>query len=207
MKIGIIGAHIVGMKLAEEFAGAAHPISITASRGRDGARQRLEQSGASERISPASMAEVLDCEIAVLATPWDKREEILNPATIWGGRILIDATNIYLSYPPNYRRDDLKGDTGSEIIARLAPGARVVKAFNTLPFNVMFTPFADGFKRVLFTAGDDSRAVATVCLLIEQLGFCAVALGSLATGGRLMELEAPLSLLHLLTPSQSGGGS
>ena len=201
MKIGIIGAHIVGLRLANAFASVGHDIRIANSRGPESVRQALDEAGADARITPASMDEVLHCELVVMAAPWMKREAVLNPAHDWDGRILLDASNIYLSYPPDYRIDDLNGDSGSEIIARLAPTARVVKAFNTLPFEVMFSPVPAGMKRVLFVAGDDERAVATVSALIVEIGFHPVALGALATAGRLMDLEQPLSLLDLLTPS------
>ena len=152
MKIGIIGAHIVGMRLATEFAHAGHDIRIANSRGRESAREKLNDVGATANIAGASMAEVLECPLVVLAVPWIKREEVLDPAHDWEGRILLDTTNIYLSYPPNYRVDDLANESGSESIARLAPTARIVKAFNTLDFGVMFSPVPAGMKRVLFAA-------------------------------------------------------
>jgi predicted dinucleotide-binding enzyme len=80
----------------------------------------------------------------------------------WDGRILVDATNIFKSYAPDYQRDDLGGDSGSETIARLAPQARVVKAFNTLPIATMFAEAPAGMKRVLFLAGDDDHSKLTV---------------------------------------------
>lgn len=201
MKIGIIGAHTVGLRLAKEFAQAGHDILITNSRGREDMQGKLDAAGRGSNIHAASMAEVLGCELVVLAAPWVKREEVLDPAHDWQGRILLDATNIYLRYPPAYQRDDLKGDSGSEVIARLAPHARVVKAFNTLDFGTLFSPVPTGMKRVLFTAGDDAAAVATVCALIAEIGFHPVALGDLAVAGRLMELEGPLSLLNIVTPA------
>lgn len=200
MKIGIIGAHIVGLRLAREFGRVGHDILITNSRGKDSTAEKLEEAGRGANVQAASMAEVLACELVVLAAPWVKREQVLDPAHDWGDRILLDATNIYLNYPPSYRKDDLKGDSGSETIARLAPTARVVKAFNTLDFGTMFSPVPEGMKRVLFAAGDDAHAVEVVSQLIAEIGFHPVALGTLATAGRMMELEQPLSLLELLTP-------
>ena len=202
MNIGIIGAHIVGLRLANEFARVGHTIRIANSRGPDSVRQVLQKADADPRIEPTSMEAVVACELVVLAAPWVKRQEVLNPAHDWGGRILLDASNIYLSYPPDYRVDDLKGDSGSEIIARLAPTSRVVKAFNTLDFGVMFSPVPEGMKRVLFTAGNDSGAVSTVCTLIGEIGFHPAPLGTLEAAGRLMDLEQPLSLLNLFTPSR-----
>lgn len=203
MKIGIIGAHIVGMRLATEFARAGHEVFLANSRGPESVKERLSEEGLADGVTPASADEVLACPLVVLATPWIKREDVLDPAHDWDGRILLDATNIYLSYPPNYRVDDLSGDSGSEIIARLAPTARVVKAFNTLDFGVMFSPVPAGMRRVLFAAGDDHEALTIVCGLIEEIGFRAIPLGTLAVGGRLMDLEQPLSLLNVFTPSVS----
>lgn len=199
MKIGIIGTHIVGLRLAREFSRVGHDVRITNSRGREAVEETLKGISASNIVA-ASLLEVMACEMVVLALPWVKRSAVLDPSHDWGGRILIDATNIYLSYPPHYRVDDLKGDSGSEIIARLAPSARVVKAFNTLDFGTMFAPVPAGVKRVLFLAGDDKEAVTTVSGLIEAIGFHPVALGPLATAGRLMEMGQPLSLLNLLVP-------
>lgn len=198
--IGIIGTHKVGLKLAEAFAKAGEEVRITNSRGEDGARAVLDGAGLNPSVGPASMAVAMGCEIVVLAFPWTKVRDVLDPAYDWGQRIVVDTTNIYLSYPPHYRRDDLKGDSGSEIVARLAPTARVVKAFNTLPIDMMFAPMPRGMKRVVFMAGDDALAVATVGDLITRVGFHPVALGPLATAGRLLELEAPLSLLDASVP-------
>jgi predicted dinucleotide-binding enzyme len=190
------------MRLATEFANVGHDILIANSRGPESLRAKLKENAAHSNIMPASMTEVKDCEFVVLAMPWANREMVLDPTHQWNGRILLDTTNIYLSYPPNYRVDDLRGDSGSEIIARLAPTARVVKAFNTLDFGVMFSPVPRGMKRVLFAAGDDKHALTTVCELIEELGFRSVRIGGLSEGGRLMDLQKPISLLNVLSPTE-----
>jgi len=70
-------------------------------------------------------------------------------------------------------------------VADAVPGARVVKAFNTL-FAVLLgaDPAVPGGRRVLFVSGDDASARTAVVDLIERLGFAAVDLGGLAEGGR-----------------------
>lgn len=201
MKIGIVGSAAVGLTLASKFAAGGHDVLIANSRGPQSLAARLAEDGSAAK--PATVSQALAGEVVFLAVPWLKVPEVLRPDIAWDGRILVDTTNIFLSYAPDYRVDDLKGDSGSEIIARLAPSARVVKAFNTLPFRVMFAPTPPNQKRVLFVAGDDSAAVATVSTLIEQLGLHPVALGPLAVAGRQMELRGPLSSLELLTPASS----
>ena len=83
---------------------------------------------------------------------------------------------------------DLGARHSSGVLAELVPGARVVKAFNHLEVSVLSEPQASGGQRVLFTAGDDAAAKAEVGKLIETIGFLPVDLGSLETGGPLMQL-------------------
>jgi len=141
------------------------------------------------------------CEIVLLATPWIRVPDVLSPSLSWEGRILVDATNIYTSYKHELAIANLNGDSGSEIVARLAPGARVVKAFNTLSFDVMFSPPPASTKRVLFIAGDDRAATGTIADLVSQIGLHPLVAGELAVAGRQMELGGPFSRLELFAPA------
>ncbi|MDA8744219.1 NAD(P)-binding domain-containing protein [Rubripirellula amarantea] len=199
MKIGIIGAATVGTTIAARLVAVGHEVLVANSRGGNRLRDRLAE--VDSRITPASVAEACQCDVVFLAVPWTRIKEVLTPERDWAGRILVDATNIFLSYEPEFRIDDLQGDSGSEIVARLAPSARTVKAFNTLPIEKMFAPTDAGYRRVLFLAGDDSSALATIQRLIEELGFHAIQLGSLAAAGRQMELNGPFSGIELLIKS------
>ena len=89
---------------------------------------------------------------------------------------------------PGYRLADLDGSTSSEIVASLAPGARVVKAANTLPVAVLSANprQADG-RRVMFLSGNDGPVKADVSSAFEKVGFATIDLGALATGGRLQQ--------------------
>ena len=110
----------------------------------------------------------------------------LSDLPAWNGRILIDATNPVVQ--PGYRLAELDGLTSSEIVASLAPGARVVKAANTLPVAVLSAdPRQAGGRRVLFLSGNDGPAKADVSSVFEKVGFATIDLGALATGGRLQQ--------------------
>ena len=50
---------------------------------------------------------------------------------------------------------------------------------------------------VIFLAGDDTDAKATVRALIDSLGLAPVDLGELRQGGRLMQAGGPLIALHV----------
>ncbi len=196
MKVGIIGAATVGTTLGEHFAAAGHKVLITNSRGPETLSDKLAKMR--QPLEPVTFTELLDqAEMIVLALPWRKVRDVLLSDTDWRGRIVVDATNIFRSYTPKIEVDDLQGESGSEIVARLASSARVVKAFNTLPFETMFAPAPTGFRRVLFVAGDDPNAVSNVADLIDKIGFQSVAIGDLATAGRQMELGGVFSRLEL----------
>ncbi len=196
MKVGMIGAGTVGMTLGEHFTAAGHQVLITNSWGPESISAKL--AGKGQPLKPVTLKELLEqAEVFFLALPWRDVRDFLRSSVDWRGRVVVDATNIILSISPDVVLDDLGGDSGSQLVARLAPSARVVKAFNTLPFETMFAPIPAGFKRVLFLAGDDSQAVGTVSKLIEEIGFQSVAIGELATAGRQMEVGGVFSRLEL----------
>ncbi|MAU18982.1 MAG: NADP oxidoreductase [Martelella sp.] len=196
MKIGILGAGTVGTTLGTHLAAAGHQILITNGRETESLAETVR--GLDQPLEPVTVDDLLDqAEMILLAVPWRNVRDVLRKDIDWGGRIVVDATNIILSIIPDIQIDNLEGDSGSEIVARLAPSARVVKAFNTLPFETMFAPVPTGFRRVLFVAGDDPDAVSAVSGLIEQIGFQSVAIGPLATAGRQMEIGGTFSRLEL----------
>ena len=91
----------------------------------------------------------------------------------------------------------ISGRTSSEIVADLVPGAKVVKAFNSVPMSWIsdFTPSKP--RTVLYISGDDEKAKKPVHELIEQVGLTAIDIGSLAIGGRLQQLGGPLAGVRL----------
>jgi predicted dinucleotide-binding enzyme len=129
--------------------------------------------------------------IVVIAVPWDRV-----PAAVrgleWNRQIVIDATN-------DWAADDLQGRTSSELVADLVPGARVVKAGNTLGADVLGSdPHEAGGDRVMFVSGDDADAKAHVVALFQDAGFAAIDLGDLATGGAMQEIHHPLAGVNLI---------
>ncbi len=198
MEIGILGAASLGQTLASRLAAAGHNIVLANSRGPESLRDVITRLG--KGITAGHAAEAMNKPVVVLAMPWTKLSNVLAPDIDWHHRVLIDATNIFTSYAPSFEIDDLGEETGSEIVARLAPGARVVKAFNTLPVATMIAPLQEErLRRVLFVAGDDEDAVAIAIAqhLVSDIHLHPVYIGSLATGGRLMELGGALSGLEL----------
>jgi predicted dinucleotide-binding enzyme len=142
----------------------------------------------------ATVGEAASLDYVLLAVPWPNVEDALGGLPEWNRRVLIDATNPFIEYSPKLVLADLGGKGASEIVAGLAPGARVVKAFNsivTARFNE--GPAKNGGRRVIFISGDDSEAKRFITGLIKSFGFEPIDLGGLVTGGRLQQAGGPLA--------------
>ena len=144
-----------------------------------------------------------DCDIVILTVNWVNVPEALKGIN-WRGRILIDATNAHMDPKPDISlagvtrsRAALKGRTSSEIVAEMAVGARLVKSISNMPM-VWIQDFSSNKPRtVIFTSGNDTEAKQLVIELVNSTGLVAIDLGSLAIGGAMHEVGAPLSGLDL----------
>jgi hypothetical protein len=134
----------------------------------------------------------------VVAVPWQHLQKALADLPPWEGRIVVDTTNPVVM--PGFQVADVGGRTSSEVVADLVPGARLVKAANTLPPELLGAdPQQGGGRRVLFMSGDDADAKADVGKILQKIGFATVDLGGLATGGRMHQFPGgPLPALNLI---------
>lgn len=194
--IGIIGAGSIGQALAKQMSSAGHEVILSNSRGPESLTRIASEAGPT--VKAGTVAQAAAAEIVVLAVPWNHLPRAVAGLPPFDGRIVLDATNPI--YPPDFKAVDLGGRTSSEIVAELVPGARVVKAFNTLTPEVLGSnPREAGGRRVIFYSGDDAQAKKQVARLLYDAGFAGVDLGDLATGGRLQEFPGgPLPTLNLI---------
>jgi len=144
-----------------------------------------------------------DCDVVVLAAHWVNVREALQGVD-WRGRILIDATNAHVDTVPDISlagvtrsRAALNGRTSSEIVAEMAVGARLVKSISNMPMAWIQDFSTNKPRTVIFTSGDDIEAKQLVIELVNSTGLVAIDLGSLAMGGAMHEVGAPLSGLDL----------
>ena len=186
MRIGIIGAGKIGSTLAELWTRTGHEIALANSRGPESLAELV---GALGPLAHAMTVEELAgfSDLVVLTAPF-RRPEALPPPALVMGKMVIDAMN---PFEEDGRVMDLGGRTSSSITAERLPGARLVKAFNTMHHETLRNggrPHAPEEQRlVIFLAGDDGRAKERVASLIGELGFAPIDTGSLALGGRLQE--------------------
>lgn len=184
MNISIIGAGAIGTAIARALSRAGIETAIANSRGPALLAGLVAELGS--RVRAVTLSEAAAAELVFLAVNWSRIPGALEGLGDWNGRILVDANHPIEA--PAFRPVDLGGLTSSEVVASLAPGARVVKAFNHLPPALLAgDPRAEGGQRVLFLAGDDRPAKDAVTGLIDRIGFGAVDLGALTDGGRLTQ--------------------
>jgi 8-hydroxy-5-deazaflavin:NADPH oxidoreductase len=201
MKIGMLGAGDIARSVAKYALEQGHEVLLCNHSGPAKLAQIVAALGPG--AAGVSRAEAAAAQIVLLAVPWESIREALTGLPPWDGRILIDATNPFLNPQHLNVLDDLRGRLSSEIVAELAPGARLVKAFNTM----FATKLAEGprpragTRRVLFVSGDDEAAKTTVIKLIESFGFATIDLGDLKVGGRMQQAKtAPLAGPDFLLP-------
>lgn len=196
MRIGIIGSGMIGGTAARLFARAGHDVAVSNSRGPRSLAPLIDEIARDVGDSRARAATVEEAasfgELVLLAVPFRSPEALPSPETV-AGKIVIDAMN---AYSPDGGQIDLGDSTSSEETARRLPGARIVKAFNTIYFEHLATQGRPDLppeeRRAIFVAGDDEAAKHTVSALIEEIGYAAVDTGSLREGGLRQQPGAPV---------------
>lgn len=194
MTYAIIGSGAIGTALAAQFARNDIDVLVANSRGPASLADLVGRLG--KNIKAASVQEAVKADTVILAVPFGSVPETVRDAAAWNGRIIVDATNA-IDFPA-FTPKDLGGRLSTGVVSDFVPGARVVKAFNTLPAAVLASdPAKDGGHRVVFLSGNDAAAKADVATLIKSLGFAAIDLGKLAEG-RLAQFGGPLMVHNLL---------
>ena len=193
MNIAVIGAGRVGTTLARRFVSAGHTVSL-------GVRNPAAEPAPDFPVVIRDIAGACaNAALVVLAIPFAAVPDAIAAAGDLTGRIVVDATN---PVGPGLTLAVGAQDSGAERVARLAPGARVVKCFNTVGVEVMADPAFGTDKALMLACGDDGEAVETVVALASAMGFDARAFGSLAQA-RLLE---PLALVWIRLAMVHGQG-
>ena len=197
MEIGTIGAGAFAQAFAKRALKAGHKVKLSNSRGPDSLREIVNQLG------PGAMAVLKEvaasCELVLLAVPWDNVPGTLASLPSWKNQILIDGTNPFHGKAGKFTPADVGNLSTSQLVAVLAPGARVVKAFNhmTVP-NLEADPVVNGARRVAFISADDDAAKKRVEILLKELGYSVIDLGDLRDGGLIQQAGGPLAGRDLL---------
>ena len=194
MKIAIIGTGNVGRALGTSFAGAGHQVVFS---GRDLAKT-AEAAGAIGAWRPARPRRPpRGADVVVLAVPYGAAASVAAEiAPVVAGKVVIDATNPLKPDYSGLATGD--GPSGAELLAAALPGARVVKAFNTLFATNQGNPAPRARPSTPSTPTDDAEG-RTTSPASSSIGFRPVHVGPLAAA-RELEAMAWLNIrLQLLT--------
>ena len=197
MEIGPIEAGAFAQAFAKLALKAGCKVKLSNRRGPDSMREIVN------RLGPGAIAatteEAAACEMVLLAVPWDNVPETLASLPEWKNQILIDGTNPFHGQAGDFTPADVGNLSTSQLVAVLAPGARVVKALNnmTVP-NLAADPVVNGARRVAFVSADDDGAKKRVETLLEGFGYSVIDLGNLRDGGLIQQAGGPLAGRDLL---------
>jgi 8-hydroxy-5-deazaflavin:NADPH oxidoreductase len=177
VKIGIIGAGMIGGSLTRRFQALGHDVTVANSRGPYTLTELVAETGA----RAGTVADAIDAgDLVVLAVPVAAVPHLdLSGLT---GKIVIDANNYYASRDGRIPELASKRVPSSRWIADHIPGARVVKVFNNIFWRHLRekgVPAGTPGRIALPLAGDDPEAKRIVGRLVDELGFDAVDGGTL----------------------------
>lgn len=184
MNVTIIGNGNMAKGIGTRLVNGGHKVSIHAKDESKGAElvEQLKKVSASADVTVAPVGGDLD-EIVIVATPYTEIENVSKEYNGFAGKIVVDITN-----PVDFNTFQLipeAGQSGAQEIAKLLPGAKVVKAFNTTLAGALEAGKIEGKELDVFIAGDDTDAKAKVSELVKTSGLRPVDVGPLANARHL----------------------
>jgi 8-hydroxy-5-deazaflavin:NADPH oxidoreductase len=184
VKIGIIGAGMIGGTLARRLVTLGHDVAIANSRGPDTIRELAADAGATA-VTAAEAAR--HGEIVIVTVPQRAVADL--PKDLFAGVsadvVVIDTGNYYPSRDGSIPAIE-EGQLESAWVAGHL-GRPVTKAFNNIYFQSLLekgTPQGTMGRIALPVAGDPPDARAKVLRLVDELGFDPVDAGSLEESWR-----------------------
>jgi 8-hydroxy-5-deazaflavin:NADPH oxidoreductase len=199
MYIAILGTGSMAKGLAQRFAASGYSIVLGS---RDAERAHAVAAALGQGVQAASVRGAADAaDVIVLAVPFSAARETIAAAGDLTGKTIIDITNPLT--------EDYSGltightNSAAEEVQRAAPGARVVKALNTVFASLLAEPIINGAPVTAFYAGDDEAANTSVRAILERAGFKPEFAGPLRNA-RYLE---PVAGLNIVLGYGLGGGT
>jgi hypothetical protein len=185
MKIGILGAGMIGGTVGRLWAQAGHDVTFGV---RHPARLASLIAGLGGKATAASALEaVRDADAVLAAIPFRAWPDIAGEiGGELGDKVLLDAT------VPDPPRDGAFGDAAlarpdgvAFAVAPLLPRAKLVRAFSTVMWTTLGNQAHRAGDRIgIPLAGDDAEALALAERLVTDAGFDPVVVGPLSEAKR-----------------------
>ena len=188
MKTAIIGSGIVGRVLGHAFLTEGYDVMLgTRDVNKEEVVKWLSQNPGAKAGSFEETAKF--GEIIVLAIAGDIAEQVIKSSGLenFNGKVVIDATN-----PIDHTRPPQNGvlpyfttmdESLMQRLQKLLPGARLVKAFNSVGNAFMYKPDFNGIKPTMFICGNDEEAKKTVTGILDSFGWETEDMGKAESAG------------------------
>ncbi len=192
MEISVIGFGNMGAGIAKRAASHGHNVSVYL--------RTPSAEKPADKITFYKLGEDFDGEIVIMALPYESQLEVAKAfAKQLSGKIVVDISN-----PIDWQTFKLKtpaGKSAAEQIAELAPGTRIIKAFNMIFSGTLALEKVGGSEIDLVFAGDDMGSKEIFGGFIKSLGMRPLDGGELANARALEAFE----LVQILLQKQLGG--
>ena len=151
------------------------------------------------KITSKKLEDNIEEEIILLAVPYDSIVSVFEEnSNSLKNKILVDISNAV-----NWETLELRDGEGALKIAKSLPtGSKLIKAFNTIPAEVLGKGEIDGKPIDVFLAGDDQSAKDKLAEAINKSGLRAIDVGALSHAPYLESLL----LINTLAGVKVGGG-
>ena len=195
LKIGVIGSGHIGSTVGSLWVKSGHPVMFSS-------RHPEELAPLVQGLGPLAKAGTVAEAIAFgdvvfIAVPYGAYPQIgKDYSSALAGKVVLDAGNAVAA-----RDGDITKEAKEEGIgvtsAKYLPGAKIVRAFNTMGYRFFASESnRPGERMAIPLAGDDKDALAIASTLVHDAGFDPVVIGPLARA-RDFQQGAPLYGLQL----------
>lgn len=200
MDVTIIGTGNMARAIGTRLVAGGHAVTVLGKEV-EAAEEAVSDMGADGSANAGRSGDPIPDDVVILAVYYpDATTAVEQYRDRLAGKVVVDITN-----PVNETFDDLvtpPDSSAAQELAAQAPGARMVKAFNTTFAATLKEGHVAGLPLDVFLAADDEEAKATVAGLVEDGGLRPVDAGPLR---RARELEAA-GLLHVSVQGALGTG-
>ena len=187
----IIGTGRMGKAIGARLSGLGHTV-VFGSRDPAGenATAAVEAAAGSSVTGLNEAAQGAD--MVVIAVPWAGLEESVKALGDLSGKIVIDVTNAMV--PSSDGLMEMAASSAAEHIAEWLPGARIVKALNTIGSHIIANPgMADG-PVTSPMCSDDAEAKEIVTALVKEMGLDTADVGPL----RIARGTEPMAMVYIV---------
>jgi predicted dinucleotide-binding enzyme len=180
LKIGIIGAGHIGSTIGALWVKSGHPVMFS-SRHPEELKPLIDELGSLAHAG--TVAEAIDFgDVILIAVPYGAYPQIgKDYGTKLSGKVVLDAGNAVAARDGSALTAETKDEGIGLTSAKYLPGARIVRAFNSMGYKY-FESEANraGDRMAVPIAGDDKDALSIASTLVHDAGFDPVVIGPLA---------------------------